>query len=203
MEIVCSQCRKPFVQAAPRRGILDRLLSRVSTYPYQCRVCRHRFYVMQWGLRPAEIPMDGSQYRLRPVRVHAMVLDEQGHREGDVTDLSMGGCTIVTPAPLLEGAVLGIRLDALDDEPPIAVEAAIVRSAVGARAEVEFLRLAKKEEERLNRFVTSLWIEGTQIARGSGRLKTEPLRTTSMRTAHQSAATPPRIPDEKPTWHAH
>jgi len=178
MEIVCSQCRKPFVQAVRQRGFLDRLLRRAYIHPYGCQVCRHRFYVMQWGLRPAEIPMDGSQYRMRPVRVHAMVLDEQGHREGDITDLSMGGCTIVTPAPLLEGAMLGIRLFALDDEPPIAVEAAIVRSALGARVEVEFLRLAKQEEERLNRFVTSLWIEGTQIARGSGRLKTEPLRTT-------------------------
>jgi hypothetical protein len=178
MEIVCSQCRKPFVQAAPRRGMLDRLLSRMHAYPYQCRVCRHRFYVMQWGLLPAEVPMDSGQYRMRPVRIHATVLDEHGHREGDVTDLSMGGCMIEMPAPLLEGAVFGIHLDALDDEPPIAIEAAIVRSALGTRVEVEFLRLAKKEEDRLNRFVTSLWIEGTQIARSSGRWKTEPLRTT-------------------------
>jgi c-di-GMP-binding flagellar brake protein YcgR len=114
---------------------------------------------------------------MRPVRMHATVLNEQGHREGDVTDLSMGGCMIELPAPLLEGAVISIHLDALDDGPPITVEAAIVRSALGARAEVEFLRLAKKEEERLNRFVTSLWIEGTQIARSSGRWKTESLRT--------------------------
>jgi len=178
MEIVCSQCRKPFVQAVRQRGFLDRLLHWAYIHPYGCQVCRHRFYVMQWGLRPAEVPMDGSQYRMRPVRIHATVLDEQGQHEGNVTDLSMGGCMIETPAPLLEGAVLGIRLDALDDEPRILGEAAIVRSALGARADVEFLRLAKKEEERLNRFMTSLWIEGTQIARSSGHLKTEPLRTT-------------------------
>lgn len=179
MEIVCSQCRKPFVQAVRQRGFLDRLLHLAYIHPYGCKVCRHRFYVMQWGLRPAEVPMDSGEYRMRPVRVHATVLDEQGHhREGDVTDLSMGGCMIELPTPLLESAVIGIHLDALDDEPPITVEAAIVRSALGARAEVEFLRLAKKEEERLNRFVTNLWIEGTQIARSSGRWKTEPLRTT-------------------------
>lgn len=177
MEIVCSQCRKPFVQAVRRQGFLDRLLYWAYVHPYGCQICRHRFYVMQWGLRPAEISMDGSQYRMRPVQIHATVLDEQGHREGNVTDLSMGGCMIEMPAPLLEGAVLGIRLDALDDEPPIAVEAALVRSALGARAEVEFLRLAPKEEERLNRFVTSLWMEGTQIARSSGRWKSDPLRT--------------------------
>jgi len=48
-----------------------------------------------------------------------------------------------------------------------------VRSAIKTRAAVEFLQLAKKEQERLNRFVTNLWIEGTQVARSSGRWKPE------------------------------
>ena len=178
MEIVCSKCRKPFVQAVRRQGFLDRLLHWAYIHPYGCQVCRHRFYVMQWGLRPTEASMDGNQYRMRPVQMHVTVLDEHGHREGDITELSRSGCMIELPTPLLEGAVCSIHLDALDNEPPITVEAAIVRAALGARAEVEFLRLAKKEEERLDRFVTSLWIEGTQIARGSGRWKTQPLRTT-------------------------
>jgi len=178
MEIVCPKCRKPFVQAVRQQGILDRLLYWAYLHPYGCKICRHRFYVMQWGLRPAELPMNSDQYRMRPVRIQGKILDEHGHREGDITELSMGGCMIELPVTLLEGAMLGIRLDAFDDEPPIIVEAAIVRAALGARAEVEFLRLAKDEEGRLNRFVTSLWLEGTQIARSSGRWKTEPLRTT-------------------------
>ena len=180
MEIVCSQCRKPFVQAAPRRGMLDRLLSRVSTYPYQCRVCRHRFYVMQWGIRPADACADHNQSVPRPVQLHATLTDKQGERDGTITALSASGCTIETGetgAFLLEGAVLGVRLNALDDELPIAVEAAIVRSTLGSCAELEFLRLAPQEEEHLNEFILSLWIEGTQVIR-SGRRKTEPLRTT-------------------------
>ena len=177
MEIVCSRCRKPFVHAARQRGLLDRLLHRVYLHPYACKVCRHRFYVMQWGLRPAEVPMETGQYRMRPVRIHAVVLDERSHREGDVTDLSMGGCMMELAAPLLEGTLLAIHLDALDDEPPIVIDTAIVRTALKTRAEFEFLRLAKKEEDRLNRFVTNLWMEGTQMARSSGRWKTEPLRS--------------------------
>jgi hypothetical protein len=175
MEIVCSQCRKPFVQAVRQRGFLDRLLHRIYMHPYGCKACRRRFYVLQWGVRPGEIPPDTSQYRMRPVRIHATLLDEQGHREGDITDLSMGGCMIELTARLLEGTLLGVHLDALDDEPPIVVEAAIVRAAVGGRTELEFLKLAPQEEDRLNRFVTSLWMEGTQIARSSGRWKTESL----------------------------
>ncbi len=72
-------------------------------------------------------------------------------------------------------AIIGIRLHALDDDPPIAVEAAIVRSSLGSRVELEFLRVAPKEKERLNEFILSLWIEGTQMARSSGRWKTSPL----------------------------
>jgi hypothetical protein len=177
LEIVCSKCRKPFVHAARKRGFLDHLLHWVYLHPYVCKVCRHRFYVMQWGFRPTETHMDSESYRMRPVRIHAAVLDERSHREGDVTDLSMGGCMMELAAPLLEGTLLTIHLDALDDQPPIVVEAAIVRTALKTRAEFEFLRLAKAEEERLNRFVTNLWIEGTQMARSSGRWKTEPLRS--------------------------
>ena len=79
--------------------------------------------------------------------------------------------------PLFEHAILGIRLNALDDEPPIVVEAAIVRSSLGSRAELEFLRMAKQEDERLSQFILSLWIEGTQIARSSGRWKSQSLST--------------------------
>lgn len=108
MEIVCSQCRKPFVQAVRRQGVLDRLLHWAYIHPYGCQICRHRFYVMQWGLRPPEAPMDGGQYRMRPVRVHAMLTDEQGEHEGMMTDLSASGCIIETRTSLLEGALLGI-----------------------------------------------------------------------------------------------
>jgi hypothetical protein len=178
MDIVCSQCRKPFVQAVRQEGLLDHLLHWIYVHPYRCRVCWRRFYVMQWGFHPAVVPMDAGQYRMRPVQLHGTLLDERGHREGDITDLSISSCMIELTSPLLEGTLLGVHLDALEDEPPIVVEAAIVRSALGARAEVEFLRMAPKEWERLNRFVTSLWMEGTQIARGSGRWKAESLGTS-------------------------
>jgi len=161
------------VRAVRQQGLLDRLLHWFYLHPYGCKVCRHRFSVMRWGRRPVEVPMESDQHRMRPVRIHVTVLDEQSHWEGDVTDLSMGGCMLELSTPLLEGTVVGIHLDALDDEPPIIVEAAIVRSAIKTRAAVEFLQLAKKEQERLNRFVTNLWIEGTQVARSSGRWKPE------------------------------
>jgi len=89
MEIVCSKCRKSFVQAVRQEGFLDRLLHQFFIHPYGCKVCRRRFYVMQWGAHPEEAPMDTGLYRMRPVQIHGTLLDERGHREGDVTDLSV------------------------------------------------------------------------------------------------------------------
>jgi c-di-GMP-binding flagellar brake protein YcgR len=80
-------------------------------------------------------------------------------------DLAMGGSAIETGAPLQTGALLSLQMDAFDTEPRIVVEAAIVRSSGGTRHNVEFLRMADHERERLSRYILTLWLEGTQVAR--------------------------------------
>lgn len=167
MEIVCTQCRKPFVKACRRRGLLDRLLSLAYAYPFRCQICRHRFHLLQWGLRYIERDVDRRQYERRQVKVHARITSEQGNYEGTVMDLAMGGCAIETQAPFQVGTLLGLQLDAYDREPHLTVEAAVVRSVQGTRVGVEFLRLspAQKEEERLRQYILNLWLEGTQEAR--------------------------------------
>lgn len=166
MEIVCAKCRKPYVQAVRKQGPLDRLLSPLYIYPFRCQVCRHRFRLMQWGHRYIETEMDRRQYRRRPVRLHVILVDEHGEHGGMVTDLSPGGCAIDTQTPLhREGDLLELRLDAFDLEPPILIEAAIVRTAQGARIGLEFLRCASGQEQRLSDYLLTLWLEGTQMAR--------------------------------------
>lgn len=166
MEIVCAKCRKPYVQAVRQQGTLDRLLSLAYVYPFRCQVCRHRFRLMQWGLRYNETEVDRRQYRRRPVRLHVILSNDHGEHEGTVTDISMGGCAIETTVPLFkEKDLLTLRLDAFDLEPPIIVESAIVRPVSGPHIGLEFLRLDKKEEERLSQFILNLWLEGTQMAR--------------------------------------
>lgn len=170
MEIVCTQCRKTFVKASRRQGILDRLLSVVYAYPFRCQICRHRFHLLQWGLRYIERDVDRRQYERRPVSIHVRIISQQKDYEGTVTDLAMGGCAIETQAPLHEGSVLSLQLDAFDHEPRITVETAVVRSIHGTRVGVEFLRLTptQKEEERLRQYILHLWVSGTQEARKGG-----------------------------------
>ncbi len=170
MELVCTQCRKPFVKATRQRGVLDRLLSLVYAYPFRCQVCQHRFHLMQWGLRYIEKDVDRREYERRPVQLHAKLQDEQKREyEGTVRDLSMGGCAIEMHAPWQEGALLRLQLDALDSEPFITVETTIVRSAQEPHLRLEFLRMAPHENDRLSQFILNLWLEGSQEARKGGR----------------------------------
>jgi c-di-GMP-binding flagellar brake protein YcgR len=170
MEIVCARCHKSYVKATRRRGLLDRLLSLGYTYPFRCQVCRHRFHVMQWGLRYIERDVDRREYERRPVTMRVVMSTGEERYEGHTVDLAMGGCAINSyDQRLREGTLLGIHLNAFDSEPPIVVDAAVVRAANGTRLGVEFLRIADKEKERLSQYILSLWMEGTQIAR-QGRL---------------------------------
>lgn len=179
MDIVCTRCRHPFVQAVRRKGFWEHLLSLAYVYPFRCQVCRHRFQLMQWGYQYIETDMDRRQYRRRPVQLHvALSSPERGDHEGTVADLSMGGCAIETPRPLFKkGDLLTLHLDAFDLEPPIKVETAIVRQVNGTRLGLEFLQMARKEEERLSEFILNLWLEGTQMARKGRWADSPPVQT--------------------------
>jgi c-di-GMP-binding flagellar brake protein YcgR len=166
MEIVCAYCHKPFVKATRRQGLPDRLLSLVYVYPFRCQVCGHRFHLLQWGLRYIERDVDRRQYERRPVTLRLDMSTGKGQYEGHTVDLAMGGCAINAYDPQIhEGALLNLRLKAFDNEPPIVVDAAVVRVANGTRLGVEFLRIANEEKERLSRYILSLWMDGTQVAR--------------------------------------
>jgi c-di-GMP-binding flagellar brake protein YcgR len=171
MEIVCAMCRKPFVKPARRQGALDRLLSLAYMYPFRCQVCRHRFHLMQWGLRYIERDVDRREYERRQTTLRVVMSTSEGRYEGHTIDLAMGGCAInAYDLQFREGALLSLHLNAFDSEPPIVVDAAVVRSASGTRLGVEFLRIADKEKERLSQYILSLWMEGTQVAR-KGRME--------------------------------
>ena len=166
MEIACTQCRKPFVKAIRRQGLLDRLLSLAYVYPFRCQVCQHRFHLLQWGLHYIERNVDRRQYERRSVKLRAVMSTNEGQCEGQTIDLAMGGCAVETNNPLLrEGTLLSAHLDTFDSEPPIVVEAAVVRAVHGTHLGLEFLRMNAIEKERLSQYILSLWMNGTQVAR--------------------------------------
>jgi len=165
MGLICTKCRKPFVKAVRRQGAADKLLSLAYFYPFRCQVCRHRFRLMQWGLRYIEQDVDRRQYERRPVQISSRIQAGEQDHEGTIVDLALGGCAIDTGAAFPRGTVLKLRMDAFDLEPPLVVEAAVVRSSGGTRHNVEFLQIAEDEKHRLSQYILTLWLEGTQVAR--------------------------------------
>ena len=73
--------------------------------------------------------------------------------EGTMHNISIRGCQIESSHPAPRGACLRLAFVAVEGEPPIQVEAAVVRSTVGGRMGLEFLDMRPEHENRLRRLI--------------------------------------------------
>jgi hypothetical protein len=78
--------------------------------------------------------------------------------DGVTTNLSMGGCSFNTSAPLTNGIVMRLELQIADGVPPVVIDAAAVRYSREGKLGVEFLRWQESERDRLQLFVRGLLI---------------------------------------------
>ena len=168
MNFTCPRCANPFLQRVPQDGRLERLLGRCFIYHFRCQICRHCFHAMRWGIRYDREPGDRRQYARRPVRFPATLASRFGEHEGRATELSLSGCSIAVFAPYGAGDELSIRLNVLDDKPPIEVDKAVVRTVSEGQLGMEFLALRDPAEARLRELMLALWVEGTKTGRGKG-----------------------------------
>jgi hypothetical protein len=84
--------------------------------------------------------------------------------EGSIVDLSIRGCRIESPIDVQPGASLDVRIKVIEDEPPIHVQAAIVRWSRGGEFGLEFEVIAPTEWTHLQEFVKQLELEPYQRA---------------------------------------
>ncbi len=70
-----------------------------------------------------------------------------------MVNVSIRGCKIESSLPAPQGARLHVEFVTADREPPIQVEGAVVRSAVGDCMGLEFLKIRPEEEDRLRRVI--------------------------------------------------
>lgn len=160
MNLTCPRCDGPFLQWVLDDGPLGRLLGCCFIRSFRCQICRHRFRAMRWGLRSDREAGDRRQYARRPVRLPVTIASPEGGHEGRAVDLSMNGCSIAVFAPHGVGDVLSVKVDALDDRPPIEVDKAVVRTVLSGQLGVEFLTLRAPEEAHLRELMQSLLVEG-------------------------------------------
>lgn len=140
-----------------RRGGLERILSSLYIYPFQCQLCGHRFKRLQWGEMYRKTYYDRREFERMPVSLDVSIWGESGeHGEGTLRDLSMSGCGLTTGVAFGQGSILRMELHVPNDGLPIVVQAAVVRNAGSSRSEIEFLRLQHPERERLRVLVKDL-----------------------------------------------
>ena len=153
----CPQCGFLLVKRAPRRGLREYLLSLLTVGPYRCQVCTHRFLAFKW------LPgTDTSrEYNRIPVRYPVMISpapkdDLIQLEEGTMVDLSIRGCAIKSTVPLHKGNLLCLKIRLTDQEPPIEIAQATVRTVTGRRVGLEFVKIRPEEETRLRKLLLTL-----------------------------------------------
>lgn len=100
--------------------------------------------------------MDLRKYPRFRVQFRSTFSGDQVDGEGQVVDLSRGGCKIESDSSVPSGTALELRLYLPDLDWPMRVEQASVKWARGREFGLEFLRLLPVEEEKLHRVVKDL-----------------------------------------------
>lgn len=170
-DVSCPRCQSDLVRRVPRRGLVERLLSRAFVYPFRCQLCSVRFKSMRWGIRYNRAPVDRREFERLSVNMPVRVEHLGRGSVFDLCDISMGGAGVEMPDPPARGEVLTMMLypQGLDRD-PISVEAAVVRSSRANFAGFEFLRMANADHEELSHFI---WAE---LMKAMGHLPLKPKR---------------------------
>lgn len=153
----CPQCGMWLVKRAPLQGALEIVLRFVAIGPLRCQLCTHRFLAVLWKVshRP------GREYERIPVSypVYFRPAFAKAHMhpiQGTISALSIRGCTITTRVPVPKGDCLCLQFEVTDQEPPIQIDAALVRTVNETRIGVRFSSISPEEEARLRRLMMRL-----------------------------------------------
>ena len=82
--------------------------------------------------------------------------------EGSLLDLSLRGCRIESLTDVKPGATLEVRVEAIEGEPPIQIQAAIVRWSREQQFGLEFEVIAPTEWTHLQNIVKQIELEPYQ-----------------------------------------
>lgn len=154
----CPRCGAVKIRPAGRKTVPDRILSALTIYPYRCQLCAARFRLFLGRRQPA------PRRSFERISVHFPVWfksrwappQQTGH-EGVVENLSLRGCRIRSPMPLVPGARVELEFQYADTSFPITVDEAVVRSVTEQGIGLRFVRLQREDERRLRQIV-DVWL---------------------------------------------
>ena len=152
----CPRCHTRLVRVAPQQHLGERLLGWLTIYPHRCQLCAHRFLAFCGDL--LFIPQRNF-HRVRvdfPSSIRSAFF--QNHFpavRGRMVNLSVGGCRLDGEVQIPEGARIRVEFEVGQDEKPVTVDEAVVRSHPGRGKELglSFTKLRREEKRRIGRIV--------------------------------------------------
>ncbi len=138
---------------------MGRVLNRVKIFPFRCQLCTEHFHAF-WFVSPnGTQSLDRREFRRLPASFQAQVLADNAFRSRPrVTDISMAGCTIETPAALPSGTFLELVIKPASEEQEITIRTAMVCTARPESMGVRFLEFEGQEKTRLSEVVLRLLV---------------------------------------------
>ena len=159
--IQCTRCATDYVRQSRRSGTIDRILSMLRMFPFRCQLCTHRFWVTRLGQDFDATPNDEKrEYQRFAVDIPATFRGEQNSGKGRITTLAIRGACFETESRLEHGARVSLTLTLPGMHPPVEIETAVVRAALGKRFGLEFLQIDSLDDERLRSHIEALIVTG-------------------------------------------
>ncbi len=155
-ELYCPACGTPFVRVTSESGLVEKALNRFHLFKFRCQLCTTQFRAYRPGKRQTSQEFDRRQYRRLRANIAAALTMEQPGVEGLVTDVSMGGCTMLATTGLPRGTFVEVLLRSPAGLPDIKVEAAMICSIRPESIGVKFLEFQPDHKQRMGQLVLEL-----------------------------------------------
>jgi PilZ domain-containing protein len=150
-KMTCPECGKETVLRYQCLSPLEQLLSMLQICPFRCQVCSHRFLAFTVGRSYPQHAIDRREHVRIPVQMELAFSGGRMRGDGQVLNLSIGGCMIETSANVQVDDIYHLELKLAEDQPTLVLPA-IVRSIGGKRIGLKFLPSAQ-EDPRLQSFI--------------------------------------------------
>jgi hypothetical protein len=102
------------------------------------------------------VPVDRREYERVPVKLPATFVTHHVSGEGEISDVSLGGCSMRTDTPLVTGDTLRLTFHLPHEPVPIVIDVALVRSTPTGAAGLQFQQISPAQHARLRALMGAL-----------------------------------------------
>jgi len=162
----CPKCGKYFTKRVMIEEAENPTSTMAGMYAYRCQLCSEQFRAKKPDPQAAPVPhvskeaeltkVDARQYVRVNARFPVIFVISKLKQEGTVTEIALGGCSLEANVVLAIGAKFRMDILVSDSEPPLVIDAALVRSIRLTGFGIQFMEIQDAEKERLGKVLEKL-----------------------------------------------